>query len=351
MLDYLREQAGFIDRELEGLLPRQIDDEWVTRVLGRSTYEVDTATLTKALAEPIWDFMDRGGKRWRPVLMLLCAEAVCGSREPAVPLIPLIEFIHNGTLVHDDLEDDSALRRGRPCVHKLFGVDIATNVGSAMYFLPFSLLYAGGTAFSDGQRLRIYDMVAQELMRCHCGQGLDIAWHKGLRNDISESEYLQMCAYKTGVLARLSARVGALVANATEAQIEGLGRFGETLGVGFQIQDDILNLVGDEFAKGKGRGEDIHEGKRTLLVLHALERASVEDAARLREILASHPEDQQTIDEAIGIIEQTGAIDYARAKARELATSSWQEIDRLLDPSPAKGKLHGFAEFLISRSI
>ena len=351
MLDYLREYAEFIDRELEKHLPRQLNDEWVERVLGSSTYRVDTETLTKALADPVWDIMDRGGKRWRPVLMLLCSEAISGNRDAAIPLIPMIEFIHNGTLIHDDLEDDSALRRGRPCIHNLYGVDIATNVGSAMYFMTFSILYDGNTPYSDAQKLQIYNMVVQELFRCHCGQGLDIAWHNGYRDDIAEDEYLQMCAYKTGVLARLSAKLGAVVAGADTEQIHALGRFGETLGVGFQIQDDILNLVGDEFAKGKGRGEDIHEGKRTLLVLHALANTEPSESKRLREILASHPENQEIIDEAIEIIIRSGAVDYARQKAAELATESWNGIDRLLHESEAKTVLQRFCEFLIHRDI
>jgi geranylgeranyl diphosphate synthase, type I len=351
MLDYLREQSKHIDSLMEEMIPRQIGADWVDHVLGASTYAVDLGTLTESLAVPIWDFLDRGGKRWRPVLLLAATAAVGGDESRARPLVPVIELIHNGTLVHDDLEDDSDIRRGKPCLHKLFGIDIATNVGSAMYFVPLVALYGAGSTYGDVERLRIYDMIVQELVRCHCGQAIDIAWHKGARHRITEAEYLQMCAYKTGVLARLAAKLGAYVGGGSALQIDGLGRFGETLGVAFQIQDDILNLIGEKFAAGKGRGEDIHEGKRTLLVWHALDNAPPADAARLDEILAAHPDDQATIDEAIAIIERTGALGYARERARALMEESWTELDALLSPSSAKDRLREFAEFVVRREV
>jgi geranylgeranyl diphosphate synthase, type I len=351
MLDFLQEQAENINRDMERLLPRSLTHEWVQSVLGRSTYDVDLETLSEALSDPVWDFLDRGGKRWRPVLLVTSAEAVGGDPEIASPLIPMIEFIHNGTLVHDDLEDDSELRRGKPCLHKSFGVDIATNVGSAMYFIPMVILYGKHAPYSDAQRLHIYDLVIQELVRCHCGQGIDIAWHNDPDRTISEGEYLQMCAYKTGVLARLAAKLGAYVAGGDEKQVEELGRFGETLGVSFQIQDDILNLTGTEFAKGKGRGEDIHEGKLTLLVLHTIANAPESDALRLRQILASHPTDQSIIDEAIEIIERNGAIDYAHQRAGDLIEAAWSGIETLLADSPAKARLREFATFVTDREL
>lgn len=351
MLDYLKEQADGIDQRMESILPRELTQEWVDTVLGASTYSVDLVNLTSSLSKPVWDFLDRGGKRWRPVLMLTAAESVGGGIGDAEPLLPLIEFIHNGTLVHDDLEDNSELRRGRPCLHKLFGVDVATNVGSAMYFVPMVILYGKQAHYTDEQRLHIYDLTIQELVRCHCGQAIDIAWHNDSSVRVSEDEYLQMCAYKTGVLARMAAKLGAYVGGGNERQIAELGRFGETLGVSFQIQDDILNLTGDEFAKGKGRGEDIHEGKLTLLVLHALSKAPQAEADRLREILALHPTDQSIIDEAIEIIERRGSIEYARTKARALMEASWRSLETHLDDSPARTRLREFADFVIQREV
>ena len=124
----------------------------------------------------------------------------------------------------------------------------------------------------DTVLLRCHELVDEELLALHFGQGMDIFWHSGQQKaDPNVEEYLQMCAYKTGTLARLSAKLSALVSGATEEQVHSIGKFAETIGVAFQIQDDILNLVGEKFGDLKGVGEDIHEGKRTLMVLHSFE--------------------------------------------------------------------------------
>ncbi|MDZ4256898.1 MAG: polyprenyl synthetase family protein, partial [archaeon] len=178
-----------------------------------------------------------------------------------------------------------------------------------------------------------------------------IIWHKGQKYSISENEYLQMCAYKTGTLARMAARIGAALGNGTEEQQHALGKFSETIGVAFQIQDDILSLVGEEFAKGKGVGEDIHEGKRTLMVLHTLKNGSEDDKKRLLEILNAHPEDEKTIREAISIIQKYGSIEYAREKAKSLMEQSWRDVEAVLPESNAKKHLRAFAAFLINRKV
>lgn len=258
--------------------------------------------------------------------------------------------IHN-TLVEDDIEDNSDTRRGKPCIHKIYGIDIAVNVGSAMFYLPVAILYNNYYKLNEHKRMQLHDLVAQELLKCHAGQAMDIFWHQGHKYDVSENEYLQMCAYKTGTLARLAAKIGAVLGDATPKQMLALGKFAETIGVAFQIQDDILNLVGEEFQKGKGVGEDIHEGKRTLMVIHCLKKASASDKKRLLEILNAHPSDQATINEAIVILQKYHCIDYARKKADALISSAWKQLDSQLKPSPAKQKLKAFADYLVSRKI
>lgn len=260
-------------------------------------------------------------------------------------------IITHNTLVEDDFEDRSELRRGKPCTYKLYGEDIAINLGSMMYMLPFVMLYKNTKKLPEKKRNAIYDMVTQELLRVHIGQATDIGWHRGMRENISEEEYLQMCINKTGCLSRLSCRLGALLGNGTKKQIEALGNFGASIGVAFQIQDDILNLVGEEFAKGKGLGEDIHEGKRTLLVLRVLKKANDADGKRLIEILNAHPGDMGTINEAIGIIKKYGAIEYGKEKARKIVEKSWKEVDKALKKSEAKETLRAFADYLINRKI
>jgi geranylgeranyl pyrophosphate synthase len=161
-----------------------------------------------------------------------------------------------------------------------------------------------------------------------------------------------MCAYKTGTLARLSARLSALFAGGTKEQVEALSKFAESIGVAFQIQDDILNLVGARLAETKGQyGEDIHEGKRTLMVLHCLDTAPPEDAKRLEEILNQHPTEQAIINEAIALIEKSDSIAYARNYARGMIREAWAQVEQVLPTSGAKDKLKAFADFLVEREF
>jgi geranylgeranyl pyrophosphate synthase len=171
-------------------------------------------------------------------------------------------------------------------------------------------------------------------------------------DDITENDYLQMCAYKTGTLARMAARIAAVLADADGELAEKLGRFAESIGVAFQMQDDILDLTSKEFAKEKGgRGQDVTEGKRTLMVIHTLKVASTKDRDRLVKILNMHTVDQKLKDEAIAILEKYGSIEYVKKFSARIVQKSWREVDALLPRSEAKEKLSAFAKFLIERKL
>ncbi len=347
---YLKTHSKEIDRNLEQIIPKKASAEWLERVYGKPSYAYDIDSIQRALVDPIWDLLERGGKRWRPILMLLCNKAVGGNPDAVREYAGVLELIHNGTLMIDDVEDNSDLRREKPCTYKIFGVDVAVNAGNAMYYFPYHILLAD-TTLSMTVKMKIHGLIALEMIRLHAGQGMDILWHRGQKYDVTEEEYLQMCSYKTGILARMATKMGAILGGASEEQVEKLGRFGESIGVAFQIQDDILNLAGEAMAKAKGVGEDIHEGKRTIMVLHTLRKADEKDKERLLEILNSHPSDEKTIREAIAIIEKHGSMDYARAKAKELVEKSWKDVEKILPESEAKDTLRAFAEFLIHRKV
>ncbi len=349
--EYIKHNSKIIDLELKKLFPRKLEKKWLERAFGKADYKFDNKTLTQSLAEPIWDFLERGGKRWRPSLMILSFEALGGKNTKKIlSLTALPEFLHNGSIMVDDIEDSSELRRGKKCTHLIFGQDIAINAGNAMYFLPMILLYNNELKLKDKTIKEIYDLCAKEMMKLSAGQGMDILWHKK-DIELTESHYLQMCAYKTGALARLSAELGAILAETGKKERTKIGKYAESIGIAFQIQDDILNLVGEEFSKGKGLGEDIHEGKKTLILLHTLEKASEADKKRLKEIIASHPEKQETINEAIGIMEKYNSVEYAKQKARNLVKKSWKETEPYLRQGKAKTLLKEFGEYLISREI
>jgi len=351
---FLAERSTLIDKVIEKYIPRRYDKNSLAYTLGPPRYEYHVEALNKTIAEPLWEFLDRGGKRWRPSLFLLICEALGKKPEKFVDYAIIPELVHNGLLIIDDIEDDSELRRGKPCAHRLFGLDVAINVGNEMFYLPLLPLIKNRGKLPPNKVARIYEIYAQEMLNVGFGQAMDIAWHRGLADadKVSERQYLQMCTYKTGTLARMAARMAAVLADANEDLGEKLGRFAEAVGVAFQIQDDILDLTGKEFAKKKGgRGQDITEGKRSLVVIHALERAEPKDRKRLIEILNMHTADQKLRDEAINIMKKYGAIEYAKHFAQKIVRESWTEVDKLLPRSAAKEKLSAFANYLIEREI
>jgi len=354
-IEKMLEQNASTINEIIGLyLPKKFAKDSVVFSLNPPKYEYNLEALNKTLAEPIWDFINRGGKRWRPSLFLLVIEALGRKPEELQEFAIIPEIIHNGTIMIDDIEDNSEMRRGKPCTHRLYGLDVAINAGNAMYYFPLLTMLKNRHKLGAEKLSRIYSIYTSEMINLSLGQAMDIAWHRDLADadSLTESQYLQMCAYKTGTLARMAARLAAALSDASEDTVERLGRFSEALGVAFQIQDDVLDLTSGEFAEKKGgRGQDITEGKRSLIVIHTLEEARPADKRRLLNILKMHTDDQKLKDEAIRIMKRCGSIAYAEQYAKKLVAESWREIDRLLSPSDAKEKLKAFADYLIGRKI
>lgn len=350
----VEEKVADIDELIERYIPRKMDRSSLVFALDPPRYDYNLDALNRTIAEPIWDFLDRGGKRWRPSMFMLVVEALGKDVEALKEFAIIPEVIHNGTIMIDDIEDSSDLRRGKPCTHKLFGLDVAINAGNSMYYVPLMTLEKHRDELGADKLSRIYAIYVREMINISLGQAMDIAWHRGLADadKLTESQYLQMCAYKTGTLARMAARIASVLCDASEDTVERLGRFAESVGVAFQIQDDILDLVGAGFAKKKGgRGQDITEGKRSLIVIRTLEKAKASDKKRLIAILNMHTSDQRLRYEAIRIMRQCGSIEYAKQFAKQLVTDSWKQVDRLLSPSQAKEKLKAFADYLIERKI
>jgi geranylgeranyl pyrophosphate synthase len=338
-----------IEQALKAFLPSVISAEWADKVVGLARWKQDTTALTKAVSEPVWDFLIRGGKRWRPMLMCICCEAVGGKAKEIIPFTVIPELIHNGTLITDDIEDNSELRRGKLVLHKLFGTGVALNAGETLYLLPFTVIRDSSLP-ADTKR-KAYEIISTQLLKCFFGQAIDISWGAQQSSRLpTEEEYLQMCANKSGSLACMAAKLGALLGNGTMQHIEALGKFGETAGVVFQIQDDILN-ISENRAIGKDFGDDITEGKRTLLVMHTLHVAPEQESRRLLEILGMHTRDTRLMQEAIAIITKHGSIEYAKKVASQLAEQAWREIDTLLPASDAKNHLRDLAQLLINRVV
>jgi len=271
-----------------------------------------------------------------------------GDESNAMPTARALELLQNFLLVHDDIQDESEMRRGKPCLHIAYGVDVAVNAGNAMYFLPL-LALAKKKVVPDAVLVQAYEVIMQELINLSYGQAFDIWWHKGHAEKVSEAQYLQMCAYKTGTLARMAAKLGAILAQADSEVVEAFGEFAEGLGIAFQIQDDMLNLTSKPEEYGKDVGEDITEGKRSLLVIHALSKLAAAERKELIGILNAHARDQKQISRAIALIQKAGAFDYAQQKAHDLVESAWKKLSPHLKASEAKDTLEALAWYAIER--
>ncbi len=354
VVEYLERLKPGIDRVIEKYLPKIVTKRWLDLTFGRPHYLYSKKAAKEALIKPSWDFLSRGGKRWRPVLFLLITEAIGGDVKKVKDFVVIPEVIHNGTIIIDDIEDQGELRRGKPCLHKIFGTDIAINAGNFMYFLPLLALIKNKEKFKPEILIRAYETYIQEMINLSLGQGTDIYWHKGKVKEIDEKEYLQMCAYKTGCLSRMAAKLAIVLSGGNEKLAEKAGRVAEAVGVAFQIQDDLLDLTltGKEREKfGKSFGNDIKEGKRTLMVIHALKKANKKDKRRLMEILNKHTDNLEERKEAIEIIKKYDSVEYAKKIAKRIIKEAWAEADKSLPKSPAKKRLNEFVNYLIERQV
>lgn len=339
-----------VEEALARLLPKGADEEYLRWLTGIGEHSFDSWSIEETVLKPTWDLLERGGKRWRPVMMLLTYESL--GRDPAeiadLSIIP--ELVHNGTLVVDDLEDKSDYRRGKPCIHRIYGEDVAINLGNVLYYLPLAIILRRMNLSQECERgvCRIY---VEEMTNLSLGQALDIAWHRSMREDVKEEEYLLMCSLKTGSLARMAVRIACLMAGADSVAESKLTRFADAVAVAFQIQDDILNIVGEEEKYGKEIGGDIKEGKRTLMTIHALATLPRNEAERLKEILRMHTSAPSLISEAIQLLRKAGSVEYAKRRAREMVSSAWEGVRGVLRPGRAAETLRLLAEFLIRRDF
>ena len=281
---------------------------------------------------PALDLIARGGKRWRPLLMMLFYQ-LYKSDDDILAFTPLVELPHNGTLIIDDIEDSSDFRRGKPAVHLIYGTDLSINTGNFLYFLPHICI--DSSSFKDEIKLAAYRYYNDSMTHLHIGQGLDILWHRDKDYIPSEDEYMTMCSFKTGALSQLSGRLGVRAGGGSEETALAMGKACQQMGVGFQILDDVTNLTTGN--PGKKRGDDIVEGKKSLPVILCSQMGG--DMARLKEIFAyagaqGIEKAGDAVEEAIAIIEATGAIEKAKKKAFEILSSSRETIVNSYPASP-----------------
>ena len=292
-------------------------------------------THIACLTEPCKSLIKLGGKRWRPLLLVLCAEnarSFYGSRailteDETYSLAPLVEFVHTASLIHDDIEDSSDTRRGKPAAHITYGVDAALNAASWLYFEASVCI--DRLAASPEVKAQLYALYANEVRRLHLGQAADILWHKNRELFPSIEEYSAMVQNKTGTLASLAAKIGTLAGGGTDEEIERAGKTAAEIGEAFQILDDVQNLTTGN--PGKKRGDDIVEGKKSLPVLLHIE-AHPEDRSRIARFFAGAHDggiDSPAVEACISLIERSGAVDKAFEKGKTLVREKSAELAAL----------------------
>ena len=301
------------------------------------------------------DYPQRSGKMMRPSLCIATARAFGASLEDALATAVSIELFHNALLIHDDIEDESDERRGKPTLHKLHGIPLAINAGDTLSLLSLRPLVSNMDTMGLRLSKRILDEAMHMALETAEGQALELGWRHENSVDLDDEDYLVMVLKKTCWLATIfPLRVGAIIGSRDTANLENLMRFGFFLGAAFQIQDDLLNLVGDE-RYGKELNGDIQEGKRTLMLLHLIKHATDEQREQLHQLLGS-PREERTaaqIQWVRALMDKYGCIDYAREIAHGLAGAAMHEYTMAfadLPPSRDKDFIEGLVTWVFERT-
>ncbi len=288
------------------------------------------------------------GKLLRPSLVLLCAEAVGGDAATVLPAASAVEFIHNFSLIHDDIEDRSELRHGRPTVWKRWGVPLAVNAGDGLWALArlaaYRLSERGVGAEQALEAVRRLDVACLRLCE---GQDRDIRFEGDTA--VSVDDYLRMARGKAGELMATAASLGAIVLGRTPEVVEGLGEYGMRLGIAFQMRDDVLGIWGDSARTGKAEADDLYARKISSPVVHALGQARGRDRAALVERYGREM-DGEGVEAVLAILERTGAREAAERLAAEAAGEAERVLDDIAMPAAARDELGALARFAAERT-
>jgi geranylgeranyl diphosphate synthase type I len=283
---------------------------------------------------------DAGGKRLRPATLILATEAVGGNPDSVIPAATAVELVHNFTLIHDDIMDQDELRRGLPSVHVKWGLSGAILAGDTLYSKAFHILSQCKT--DPAHMVECFTVMSMTCIEICEGQWMDISFEK--RKHVPESEYMEMVEKKTAVLYAASAKLGAILGGSTQEEADALWDFGRLTGIGFQIFDDVLDLVTPEDVLGKMRGSDLREGKQTLIAIHAREN-NVE-----LDVFGKRNATKAEIEHALKTLEDSGSVDYAQTTARKYVAEGKAKLDILPD-TEAKDILLDLADYMIERKF
>jgi geranylgeranyl pyrophosphate synthase/predicted secreted hydrolase len=321
---------------------------------------VNLDVYAHVITQPLREIIDRGGKSWRSLACLLCVDAVGGNSNLYRHWLAMPEIMHVGSLIIDDIQDQSTHRRGGDACHIIYGNALAINTGCAAYFLSLHILNKMTPNLDAETRLRLYELYFLGLRAGHAGQGFDLyGLDDGIMSLVVEtgdnSELCErvLCTHrlKSAVPASCLARMGATIGKGTEKQIRELGLYFEAVGLAFQIIDDVLNVKGFEDNK-KDRGEDIQQGKITFVVAMAMSKERLSDPKErewLYDILKSKPTDTHVIQHVITRLQQSNAVNDSIKYAENLVDRAWKSLDAALHDSFYKMLLRAFGLYVLQR--
>ena len=296
----------------------------------------------ESLYEPGSYILNSGGKRLRPLLVLLSAKAVGGKFTNAYNAAAAVEMLHNFTLVHDDIMDNADKRRGRLTLHKKYNDNTAILTGDSLLSIAYEYLLKD----CNGNSKQVISAFTHGLIEVCEGQSLDTDFEQ--RKNVTISEYLLMIKKKTAAMAEMCCKIGALLGGGSNPQVNALGNYGMNLGIAFQIQDDLLDISADEKKFGKTIGGDLVEGKKTFLFLEALEKSKGENRKKLLKVIERKGIRKNQVKTYKLIYEELGVLNDARKKIQYYTDKALRSIN-LLDEKN-KNKFIWLADSLIHRT-
>jgi geranylgeranyl diphosphate synthase type II len=303
------------------------------------------------------DYPCRGGKGLRPALCIATCRAFGGSTYSALKSALALELLHNGFIIHDDVEDDSEFRRGLPTMHAREGSSLAINVGDAMIALSTTPMMQNLSILGPDLTLQVTAEIRHMLQTTVEGQAMELGWIRDNICDLKDEDYLRMTLKKTCWYTCIHpCRIGGLIGSGGSAGLDRFNRFGYFMGAAFQIQDDVLNLVGEQRKYGKEIGGDIWEGKRTLVLIHLLNRCSNAEKEKLHDFLATPrvSRTRKNVQWVSRLMAKYRSVEYARQSAQALAREALVEFENAYGKAPDsqdKEFIRQLVVYMIERDI
>lgn len=300
------------------------------------------------------DYPQRKGKYLRPSLLLLTAEGMGVKRDKALITATAMQISEDWILNHDDIEDDSESRRGRLALHRIYGNELAINAGDALHVIMWKILFDNFSILDKKVAMKIIKEFYTMLSRTILGQGIELKWTKENRYDLSEKDNLLILESKTGYYTIAGPmRLGAIVAGASEKQLEQIYRFGVLLGRSFQIVDDLLDLTSD-FSGQKKKGNDVYENKRTLMLLHLIKKSSEIDKNLIRKILNKKRSEktEEDVDIVVKLMKKYGSLEYGKKMADKYASEAKNIFEKelgFINIEPYRNQLISGIDFIVNR--